>query len=88
MKQIYKYPFEVSGYLKLPLSQEAKILLVEDQHNVPTLWALIDPEQTPGVRRFHIYGTGHLIPHPERLTHVASWQSGSFVWHMFEEKEE
>lgn len=60
MKRIFKYDVQLMG--TGPQS--------------PRLWALVDPDATPEIRRFRVIGTGHEIQEPERMNHVGSFIDG------------
>lgn len=92
MKRVYKYRIEIAGVFTINLPVGAEILHLgvqpllesDSRYQIPYLWALVDPLVSTEDRIFHIYGTGHDVPHPELLNHVGTWQQGAFVWHMFE----
>ena len=86
MPTIYKYPFLVNDSVQITMPKDAKILGVGSQPNAGNVvWALVDPSKPAEMRSFVIYGTGHKIrSESETSRHVATWQDGSFVWHMFE----
>lgn len=81
MYTIYKYPFEVTDEVILAMPTGAKVLHVDLQGRTPCLWALVDVGRPVIHWVFRIYGTGHPIDTPGE--HIASWQAGAFVWHMF-----
>ena len=88
MIAIYKYPFDVNDYVDLQFPKDGKILKVECQNGNPCAWVMVDTNNEDKIRTFKIYGTGHIIrkDHIRHLTHIATFQQGSFVWHMFEVK--
>ena len=68
---------------ELELPAGATILYVADQKGLPYMWVLVDLEtEAKEFRTFEVIGTGH--PVEEDLTHVGTWQSPPFVWHLFE----
>jgi hypothetical protein len=82
---VYKYPFEIAGEVVIPMPFGAKILRVECQAGQPCMWALVDADRVIETRRFLVRGTGHDIPrNPAEIEHIATFQQGPFVWHMFE----
>ena len=83
---IWKFQFEIGDIVRIDMPVGAKVLHVESQHGVPCMWALVDPHSPTQARDFRIFGTGHHIDSSmlELLTHVATFQQGSFVWHLFE----
>ena len=82
--RIWKFPFEISGRLVIPMPKGAQILHVEPQDNTPTIWALVDTEAPLVDRTFFVFGTGHQILDPETLQHLTTFLCPPFVWHMFE----
>ena len=83
---IWKFQFKVDDRVTIDMPAGAKILHVELQNGVPCLWALVDTSAEPEPRKFLIFGTGHPISGAIAVTaaHVATFQQGPFVWHMFE----
>jgi len=66
----------------------ARVLHVEAQNGIPTLWALVDPEADSERRSFSIIGTGHPTnllaeQYVASLLPLGEW-NGNFVWHLFE----
>jgi hypothetical protein len=84
MVSVFKYQFEIVDDVSVEMPIGAKVLHVEDQRGAACLWALVDPEATKEVRCFRLAGTGHPIDPATIGEHVATWQSGPFVWHLFE----
>lgn len=85
MITVYKYPFKIADHFEIDLPQGARILKVETQDDIPCIWALVDTDQKPLPHGYWIFGTGHQIDSGSRLVgeHVASFQQGPFVWHLF-----
>lgn len=86
MKAIWKYPLEIRDLQTLMVPEGATILTVQAQHDIPVLWALVDPK-APKVRRdFEILGTGNPVEEGER-NYIATIQThgGQLVWHVFEQ---
>lgn len=81
MMTIYKYPFAIEDRFVLRMPAGTRILHVETQGGTPCLWALVDTTHHEVGWVFRIYGTGH--PIAEAGDHVATFQQGPFVWHMF-----
>jgi len=78
MNIVYKY--EVKPIMLLP--KGAEILTMQMQHGVPTLWALVDPENELEDRLIDIVGTGWDVK--ENTKYVCTYMDGPFVWHAFE----
>lgn len=79
---IYKYTFTPGEDLLIEVTSSFKVVLAGTQHTAHTVWI----EQGLGCGRklfkrlFRIVGTGETYG-PE-WSHVASFQEGSFVWHV------
>jgi len=84
MKRVFKYEFEITDNLVIPMPIGAQILHADIQAGHPCVWALVDPEHAREDRRFAVHGTGH--PVFENEVHIATFQQGPFVWHLFERK--
>jgi hypothetical protein len=78
MNRIYKYPVLTS--IRMPKS--AQILTVQNQRGEPCLWALCNPDEETETRFFRVYGTGDGVNPAHR--YISTWQSGPFIWHLFE----
>ncbi len=81
---VWKYPMTVPETV-LDLPEDARVLCVQVQHEVPNLWVLLDPDRPAQRRRFGIAGTGHPID-IAGLPYVGTFQlfDGGFVGHVFE----
>lgn len=68
----------------MPVGSE--ILHVACQGGQPCLWALVEVNAKTTKRVFRLFGTGHPIPDQlaEDCVHVATFQQGPYVWHLFE----
>lgn len=83
MLTIYKYPFRIEDRFTLELPIGSQILHVECQNATPCLWALVTPGNQLESVPFRICGTGHPINNSDIGNHVATFQQGEFVWHLF-----
>lgn len=83
MKSIWKFKI-TQPEVEMPMG--AKILTVQSQHNVPTIWAIVNTEEDMKKRTFIVVGTGHEIP-KGKLNYIGTIQqmTGMLVWHVFEE---
>jgi hypothetical protein len=88
MPTVHKFPIEPQSNPEIEMPVGAKLLAFQAQHDVPTLWALVDPDAaSTETRRFVFVGTGHPIPdHVDSLKHVGTCQlhGGSLIFHLFE----
>ena len=84
MKRVYKYelsPLHDTITITIPFG--ARVLSVQMQRSIPVLWALVEEANTLQARTFFLRGTGHGFTGNEGLF-VGTFQSGPFVWHLFE----
>ena len=72
----------VDGPQPVDMPDGAHVVHVGEQNGYPTLWFEVDAERRIVPRRFGVYGTGHLIP--ASATHVGSYVTPPFVWHIYE----
>ena len=87
MKTIWKFKIEITdGIIRVNLPKGSEILSFQCQHDVPTIWALCDPEEENEEREFCIYGTGHNISDIENKRFIGTAQQfgGGLIWHLFE----
>ena len=83
---IWRFPFEIDDSVLIEMPEGATVLKVECQNGVPCIWALVKPDAPKQQRLFLVYGTGHHVDGVGAQHHVATFQQGPFVWHMFEQK--
>ncbi len=87
MKTIYKFQLNLHNYTnELMLPIDSKVLTVQLQNNIISLWIEInlDEKQTE-LRRFKIIATGQSFEDTDAI-YIATVQQGILVWHIFEEK--
>ena len=85
MKTIWKFELELRTIQHVIMPPGALILTAQMQKDKLCIWALVDPEEIPEVRKLYVYGTGHPIDDKlDRMFHVATVQDGVYVWHVFE----
>lgn len=89
IQRVLKFAFrgEAPGEpITIDMPAGAVVLDVQEQHEIgPCLWALCDPMAPRGPRTFLVYATGQEIPDASTLRHITTFQSGRFVWHVFEQ---
>lgn len=85
MRTVYKWPVDPNDEITLNIPKGAEILTFQMQDDVPTLWALVDPEAETEQRHFQLAGTGHPIDEAE-VGYIDSIQmmGGQPVFHLFE----
>lgn len=85
MRTIHKFPFEIADDVTVRMPGGARILKVECQGDTPCIWAIVDTSREKLQRHFQIFGTGHEVGlWASEKTHIATFQQGQLVWHMFE----
>jgi hypothetical protein len=88
MSQIWKWELEVTDrpqVISMPVG--AKIRVVQTQHEVPCIWAEVDPAAPTEDRTFFIVGTGHDFDLDNRQYWGSSQLlNGWFVGHVFEKR--
>jgi hypothetical protein len=84
MKTIYKYPLTAVTRVELP--EGSKLLTVQLQQGIPTLWALIDTTRPPTTRTIVLAPTGHTLDENFNDYLATVQMPDGFVWHAFEVK--
>lgn len=83
---IYKYALKgaIDAYATFPIDMPmgARILCVQLQDGVPTIWAQVEAASDVERRTLVIIGTGH--PLRDNLRYIGTFQQGPFVWHLHE----
>lgn len=83
MKTIYKYQLEVTGQQTITMPVGSEVLSIQVQYGVPCIWAKVDTGNEVGDRTFVTFGTGHPLPE-NNLEFIGTYQTGQFVFHVFE----
>jgi hypothetical protein len=83
-RQIWKFPITSPDGTRIDMPQGARILTVQMQAGMPTLWAVVDPEAPRRARYFRVVGTGHTHEAGVFRDYLGTVQDGPFVWHVFE----
>lgn len=82
---IWKFAITDLDALTSQMTVGARVLAVQMQGDVPTMWVLMDPDATKQQRHFVVKGTGWNFD-AIGLEYVATWQQDGFVWHLFERR--
>lgn len=84
----WKFPLELTDLQVVKMPNGARILTVQVQHDVPCLWALVDPEKTLVNRRIRIWATGQPILEDFGVyLGTIQLRDGSLVFHVCELQE-
>lgn len=86
---IYKYPLPLAAESTIDMPSGAQIIACQMQYDQPTLWALVDSEDTLLTpRHFAAVGTGggHPMLDSNRATYLGTCQlqGGALVLHIFQ----
>lgn len=82
IQTVWKYEISLrDSPTVLGIPDGARILHVDDQHGIPTLWMLVNPDTPTVTRQFIVTGTGHLVP---PSTYIGTAVGPIFVWHIWE----
>lgn len=91
MKNIFKYELPISLKPIIEMPFDAEILSIQMQNGKLQIWAIVDDEDNLVSRQFYVLGTGHGFPNEVeyamnagQFKHHSTVQSGSLVWHIFE----
>jgi len=83
---VHKYHFSFDDFAEVDMVRSAQIVHFAVQGNKPTIWALVNAEETFTERRyFRFVGTERPIT-DEPLSYIGTTEDGSFIWHLFEIK--
>lgn len=85
MKTIWKFPFSIEEFIGLRMPANATLLHVDVQNGTPCLWAVVNPDEPMVLRNLRVIATGQAFAVDYDDEHVATFQSGQFVWHVFDE---
>lgn len=62
----------------------AEIISVQMQNGTPCIWAIVPLGAPTELRSFITIGTGHDFEDAFTGWHIATYQTGPYVWHVFE----
>jgi len=84
---IYKYQLRLTETQTISINSNARLLTVQMQNGVITLWAMVDIKAPKEDRVFYIVGTGSEATYMVDKLYVGTVQANSFVWHIFTTKD-
>jgi hypothetical protein len=85
MITIWKFALAVTNRQSFSLPADAKVLCVQTQQGQGVMWVLLNISQAMITRTFRTVGTGNVYE-GNVDNYIGTYQLGSFVWHVFEEK--
>lgn len=88
MITIWKFPLVMADLQEIRMPHGAEIRSLQAQYGEPQLWAEVDTEQKMIYRRFRMFRTGYPITksQSEILDFVGTFQTGNFVFHVYESR--
>ena len=88
-KTIWKYTIQITDVQTVELPENAKILCVKIQYDIPTLWALVDPTLDREPIEIVTFGTGQPDIETDNLEYIDTYlvMGGDFVGHVFKRSE-
>lgn len=83
--EVWKYILTDAEGTEIEMPKDAKIIHFNSQHGMPCIWVLVDPEAPKEIRKFKVYGTGHII-NEKIISHIGTVPvaDGYLVFHAFE----
>lgn len=84
MRKIYKYRLpEAPGVVTTINEKIIEVLSVQYQNGIPTIWVVVDPDDTSVAAEIMSFGTGWELPNGAEK-YVGSLQDPEgYVWHYF-----
>lgn len=88
MKTIHKYmipsKYEPGEIIEFSMPSGAEFLSIQMQnyHDMPVMWFLVDPAQKSETRRFFYVATGQKISNTPHA-YLGTFQAGDYVGHVF-----
>jgi hypothetical protein len=87
MRTIHKYQLQVVDNQSVIMPRGARIMTVQVQRGIPSLWAEVDDQAEVEQRTILTYGTGHPL-WSELATYLGTYQiqNGDLAFHVFEKR--
>ena len=83
--RIYKYPLKPTGTQNVNMPDGARILCVQMQDGVGTLWALVDADSNSTTDRIiRIVGTGNTFQDSNLCDYIGTVLDDGMVYHVWE----
>lgn len=83
MKTIWKYEIPIQDRFYLQMPEGARVLSVQVQRGIPSLWATVDSSARNTIHDFELRGTGHALGEVGDYLCTFQMHDGSLVWHLF-----
>lgn len=81
---VWKFPLQLAERQVIEMPVGAKLLTVQIQHDIPCIWALVDPAAPTTPLDIRTLGTGQAFD-AEDFKYIGTYQihGGGFVFHVF-----
>lgn len=86
MKLIWKFPLSLTDSVIVKMPKNAKIISLQVQNEIPTIWAIVNDDQEFEERKFNIYPTGSWLDEELKQAYIETIQIRKLVFHVFEEE--
>lgn len=83
MSVIWKYRLDAVRRVAIDMPAGARLVSVQTQDGAGCVWALVDPNAPLVKRIVEVAGTGWDLPN-DLGEYVGTFQTGPFVWHLFD----
>lgn len=87
MKTVHKFAWHEDGKAEFMMTRGAEILCVQNQNEIPCIWAAVDTDEIIETRKFVYCGTGHPAPEGKYIG-TALFRGGDLVFHFFDVTEQ
>ena len=88
MITVWKFPLNYLGQYSLEVPLGAEFIHFDMQGGAPTVWALVNSDNSTQRRLLRVAGTGYRLSADHDHNHIGSCidTNTGLVWHLFEEK--
>ena len=88
MITVWKFPLSYLDQFSLEVPFGSEFIYFDMQGGIPTVWALVNSDNSTQRRSLWMAGTGHELPADHNYNHIGSCidTNTGLVWHLFEEK--
>jgi hypothetical protein len=83
---IWRFQLGLQAEQLISMPKAAQILCVQLKDGSGCMWAIVDPmhDAPRGLRRIITRGTGHQFDNAAPLPYIGTYQTGPYVWHVFD----
>lgn len=84
MRTIWKFPLAMVERQPVMMPRVSRILALQNQGGIPTIWAEVDPESPAITATVTLVGTGREVPADSGdYVGTVQEQGGMFIWHFY-----